>query len=228
MDSKHKVHIFQESDSYTCGPCCLAMVYSMKGKKISLKDILTDFHHPEKGEATYLPQLARHLNKEGIKTKVVISTSKALSPAWKDLTKEELITQLKEWIPLHPTNLWLMDVIHLLFYLQEGGEVKQESYSAKTIKEMIDRNSLVILCIDEDWVWEHRFKLKGDKRVINELEGGLEGHFVLVTGYEDNMFHVLDPFPTKIEGRHGEYDVDENQLINASLTWDAEILEIMK
>lgn len=225
-----KEHVFQESDSFTCGPCCLAMVYSYKGKKISLKDILNDFHHPEKGKPTYAPQLARHLNKNGVKTRLLTSTSHVLSPAWKNLPREEVIEQLKEWIALHPKNLWLMDAIHNLFFLQEGGNVEQVSYTAQTIREMLDRGSLVILCIDEDWVWEHRFKLDKSKtkRVPNEVEGEVEGHFVLVTKYNGDTFHVLDPFPTNLENRHGEYDINMNQLTNASLTWDAEVIEVLR
>lgn len=224
--SKSPHHIFQASDSYTCGPCCLAMVYSMKGKKISLKDILSDFHHPEKGNPTYAAQLARHLHKNGIKTKLTTSTSKILSYAWRDLPRKELIENIKEWIMLHSGDLWRNAIIHILFYLQEGGELEQKSYTTQTIKEMLDRNSLVILCIDEDWAWGHRLKLVGDKRMIDDLEGALEGHFVLVTGYKDNMFHVLDPFPTNVENRHGEYDIECDQLANASLTWDPEVIEI--
>lgn len=223
-----KIHVFQESDSNTCGPCCMAMVYAMKGKKITLKDILKDFHHPEKGEPTYVGQLASHLHKNGIKTKVIVSTSQVVSPAWKHVPKEELINQLKMWLSLHSKHMWFMNNLYILWYLQEGGELEQQSYTAQTIKNMLDRESLVILGIDEDWVWEHRFKLVGEKRIVNDIEGLLEGHFVLVTGYEGNKFHVLDPFPTNLENKHGSYDIDVDQLTNASLTWDPQIIEILK
>lgn len=94
-------HVFQESDSYTCGPCCLAMVYKMKAKNITLSDILADFHHPEKGEPTYGPQIAAHLEKNGIKTNILISSSTVISPAWKDYSKEELIDAYKKWLAFH-------------------------------------------------------------------------------------------------------------------------------
>lgn len=225
-----KEHLFQDSDSFTCGPCCLSMAYALRGKKISLKDILADFHHPEKGKATYAPQLARHLHKNGLGVRLLVSTSQVLSPAWKDLPSHEVIALLKEWIVLHPKSLYLMDILHILFFLQEGGQVDQVSYNIQTIQEMLDSGSLVILCVDEDWIWGHRFALNKSKnqRVPNEVEGQLEGHFVLVTGYTNNSFHVLDPFPTNIEGRHGEYDIDAYQLLNASLTWDPEVIEIFR
>lgn len=223
-----KVHIFQESDSNTCGPCCLAMIYGLKGKDISLDDILKDFRHPKKGKPTYVPQLANHLNKHGLKTKILISTSKVLSPAWKNLSKDKIIENLKAWILVHKRNPWSKDVKFLLQYLQGGGDSEQISYGAQTIKEMLERGSLVLLCVDEDWIWGHRFKKEPTKRVIDDIAGKVEGHFVVVTGYKDHVFHVLDPFPTNIDNRHGEYDIDMSQLINASLTWDAEVIEIFK
>lgn len=220
-------HIFQESDSYTCGPCCLAMVYSLRGKQITLQDILKDFNHPEKGKPTYVSQLANHLMQNDIQTNVVISASKLLSPAWKHVSKKKLIENLEKWLKTHADTSWGRDAAHLLIYLKNGGTVMQDSYSAQTIRDMLDAGSLVILCVDEDWLWGHRTKLVGEKRVIDEINGKVEGHFVLVTGYEAKRFRVLDPFPTHIEDRHGEYDVDDNQLVNASLTWDPEVIEIL-
>jgi|SRR5579872_745175 len=220
-------HIFQESDSYTCGPCCLAMVYSLKGKHILLSDILSDFNHPEKGKPTYIPQLAEHLEKNGIKTKLLVSTSKLLSPAWSRLPVAELIENLEKWLKVHKSNPFIKDVEYMISYLKKGGTVEQDSYTTRTLKEMLDRGSVVILGVDEDWIWGHRLKLEGHKRVVDDIAGGVEGHFVLIKSYKGQNFHVLDPFPTNLENKHGEYDVNENQLLNASLTWDSQVLEIL-
>ena len=221
-------HIFQESDSYTCGPCCLAMVYKIKGKNITLQDILKDFKHPEKGKPTYVAQLAEHLEKNEVTTQMIVSSSRLVSPAWKNKSMSELTHTLMKWLELQKKAEWRKAVEYIVSYLKSGGQVVQDSYTAQTIKSMLDRGSLVILGIDEDWVWGHRLKLVGEKRIIDDLGGKVEGHFVLVKGHNNGKFHVLDPFPTNIEDRHGEYDVEENQLINASLTWDPEVLEILK
>lgn len=223
-----KEHVFQESDSNTCGPCCMAMVYGIKGKKISMKDILKDFHHGEKGDPTYPPQLARHFLKNGFKTRLTISNSRVISPAWKNIPKQELIENLKLWLTLHQKNDWRGYGLELLFYLQEGGEIALQSYTSKILKDMLDKSSLLILGVDEDWVWEHRFRAEGSKRIIDEIRGGVEGHFVLVTGHKDDKFHVLDPFPTHIEGRHGAYDIDVDQLTNASLIWASTVVEVLQ
>lgn len=230
MDNETKlpdIHIFQDSDSSTCGPSCLAMVYAMKGKQITRSDVLHDFKHGEKGEASYTPQLARHLLANNLPNRMIIAGSTGLLPSWRDLPKEEVINNLKTWLTLHPQDVWQPNNLHLLFYLQEGGEARIQAYTASTLKNLLDKGSTLILCIDETWVWEHRLKLDGNKRIVDDLAGMREGHFVVVTGYKDDKFHVLDPFPTHIKGRHGAYDIDENELVNASLTWDPEIIEVL-
>ena len=220
-----KEHVFQESDSDACGPCCLAMVYNIKGKKIALKQIFNDFHQTQgKGLPTYPEQLARHLLKNGLTTSLIFSNSQVLSPAWENLPKEEIIENLKAWLSFHPKHEWFLAVLHTLFFLQEGGAAKLESYTTQTIKNLLDQQYLVITGVDEDWLWGHRFKKSGEKRVIDEIEGGVQGHFVLITGYSENTFHILDPFPTHIEGKHGNYTIDQHQLLNASLFWGSTLV----
>lgn len=219
-----KEHIFQESDSVTCGPCCLTMIYALKRKKVSFKEIMQDFHQTGKGQPTYPEQLARHLLKNGLTAKLIFSNSQVLSPAWKDLPNEEIIENLKEWLPLHPKHQWFFDVLYTLFFLQEGGSVQQESYTVQTIKSLLDQGYLIITGVDEDWIWEHRFKIAGNKRVIDEIEGEVEGHYVVITGYTDQNFNILDPFPTQIEGKHGSYGINQHQLLNASLFWGSTLI----
>jgi len=223
-----KEHIFQEPRSDTCGPCCLAMVYALRKKQVRLEDILRDFKQDKMGDATYTAQLARHLEKNGLRTTVTVSSSKIVSPAWSGLSKTELIENLKLWLTLHPRDFWHLNNLYLLFYLQEGGTLNIASYTVGSLQAMLDKGSMLIVCVDEDWLWGHRLNRTPDDIVIDEAAGKLEGHFVVVTGYEENKFHILDPFPTNIKGRHGAYDVEAEKLLNASLTWDPEILEVAK
>ena len=204
------------------------MVYGLRGKRISLDDILRDFKLDHKGRPMWASELVRHLHKNGMATKFTVSTSHVVSPAWEHLPKEELIENLKAWLGLHPKDEWFINNLNVLFYLQEGGELSVASYTASTLKAMLDAGSTLILAIDEDWVWGHRLDRSHDQVVVDDLAGGVEGHFVVVTGYEGTNFHVLDPYPTNIENRHGSYDVPENCLTNASLTWDPQVIEILK
>jgi len=216
----------QDLESATCGPTSLAMVYQKLGMNITVADILRDFHQGPKGESTYVPQLARHLRDHGIKTKVSVSSSKIVSPDWKQLSPADVTSRLKTWLTVHPDDYWHNNNLHLLFYLQEGGELGIESYTDATITAGLDRGSLFLVCVDENWLWGHRLKRQNGGLKINDITGKLEGHFVVVTGYENGQFHVLDPYPTGLKGKHGSYDVPVADLVNASLTWDPQIIEV--
>lgn len=220
-------HVFQGPHSDICGPCSLAMVYGIKGKQITLDDILRDFWLDRKGKPMWASQLVRHLHQHGLATTLTVSTSHVVSPAWADLPTEQLIDNLKTWLTLHPQDLWHLNNMNVLFYLQEGGQLNVASYTASSLKAMLDRGSVLILCIDEDWVWGHRLDRSQEEVRVDDLSGFVEGHFVVVTGYDGDMFHVLDPFPTNIEGRHGEYDIEDVRLVNASLTWDPQVIEVL-
>jgi hypothetical protein len=151
-----------------------------------------------------------------------------LLPSWRDLPQKEIIKNLKTWLTLHPKDWWHLSNLHLLFYLQEGGKADIQAYTADTLKSLLDKGSTLIVCVDETWVWQHRLKMADGKRIVDDLAGQREGHYIVVTGYTDDKFHVLDPFPTNIKGRHGAYQIEANELVNASLTWDPQIIEILK
>ncbi len=217
---------FQEVNSYTCGPNCLAMVYAMRHKDISVRSILYDFHHPSNGQATYVPQMAQHLLSHGLKPKLFISGSKISSPAWSHFSRQELMQAVQKWLDANPKGAFYKNNQYFLAYLKAGGESVITSYSTDTIKHMLDTGSLVIICLDEAWLWGHRIDLSKPGVVIDEINGQSAGHFVVVINYDKDEFEILDPYPTNIHLRHGQYKVDGNQLINASLTWDPQIIEI--
>jgi hypothetical protein len=204
------------------------MVYALRKKHIELDDILRDFNQDKMGESTYTAQLARHLEKNSLKTSLAVSSSKIVSPAWAGLPKTELIENLKLWLTVHPKDFWHTNNLYLLFYLQEGGTLSIVSYTVQSLKDMLDNGSTLIACVDEDWLWGHRLKRTPNYVRVDDVAGSLGGHFVVVTGYEGNTFHIFDSFPTNIEGRHGVYDIEAEILLNASLSWDPEILEVLK
>lgn len=221
------IHIFQEADSNTCGPCCLAMVYAMRGKSTSLNDILNDFQQGPKGATTYVPQLATHLLTHGLDTNLTISSGRILSYAWKDLSTTALTDKLEAWVKAHPDDSFNANNTFLLEYLRKHGTVTIDSYNVNSFKKMLDTGSILILCVDESWLWGQRLNRSKQLIAFDDIQGIVEGHFVVLTSYVDNQFHVLDPYPTNLDGKHGIYEVDEQILLNASLTWAPQFIEVL-
>jgi len=219
-------HIFQNVDDENCGPACLAMAYRILGKKVDVEEILKDLKIKKKGRPTFPPELAGHLLRNNIKTRLIISSPRIISPAWADLNNKELVKNLEVWLALQKNHRAIMYKFakQLVPYVKSGGVVELKSYSSSDLKEMLDNGSLLILCVDEVWLWGHRLISFTSK--IDEFKGKSSGHYVLVKSYHGDKFEVYDPFPTKIPERNGIYWIDQNQLLNASLIWAATVLEI--
>ncbi len=224
-DTLPKEHVFQAENDQNCGPCCLQMIYSLKGKKRTVKEILADFHFEEKGRSTYPGQIARDLLRHGIRTKLTIANPRVISPAWVGKSRAELIELLKLWATLQDKHEWHLYGLHLLFYLQEGVEVVLKPIGQEDLQQMVDRQSLLILALDEVWLWGHRYKSK--KAEIDDLGGKTQGHFILVKSRKGDNFSVYDPYPTIQPDVNGEYEVDGKKLLNALLTWSATIIEVL-
>ena len=218
-------HVFQDEDSDNCGPSCLEMVYRKKGLDISLVQILQELNLEAKGSVTFPPQLARNLLAHGLRTNLVVANSQFISPAWKNFGRRELMDNLKNWLTFQPTHEWHVYGLHSLFYLEEGGDIELKSFESDYLKKLIDRGSILVLCVDEVWLWGHRFKEHVSE--IDDLRSKSWGHFVVVSEYNNDNFTILDPYPTGLPGKEGVYEVSGVDLVNATLTWSATILEVL-
>ncbi len=219
-------HLYQEVDSDNCGPCCLEMAYGFKNVDRKLRDILKDFHFGKKGKPTYPAQLARDAMKQGLKTRLIISNPRIIPPVWSNLPREKLVENVKDWLTLNPKHDWLAYGLHLLFYLLEGGDILLQSISVADLGKMISSGSILILGVDEVWLWGQR--LDGRKHRFDNFNGNTSGHFVLTREFDNDSFTVLDPYPTKLPGRMGRYVVSGNELLNSILIWSGTGLEILK
>jgi len=215
--------IQQTEDDKTCGPTCMAMIYRFYGKEISRKQILKDLKI-EKDETTYTFQLARHFQNSDLKVKGIVSHPDITDFSWRDLSHKELIEKIKEWIPFNIKHRWARSALYYLYFLQEGGTIKITSLNNKIIEKALQNNSLILAPLDESWLWGKR-KISGQAK-FDDLKGKTTGHFVIICGMDKDKFKIIDPYPTKKEGKEREYWVDKDQVLASILMWSAELLVI--
>lgn len=215
----------QKVGTKTCGPSSLTNIYAHFGKEVGLEKILNDLKVKD-DETTYLPQLARHIQQNGLATQVLSSCPFNMSPDWKDLDKSSLIENLKAWTTHHHKNPWIKDALFLLYYLEEGGRVNLVDLSTKLIDEELTKGNVVLCCLEESWLW-------GKRKVSNVVEydsirGEPRGHFVVVYGQKDDEYLVSDPYPTNLPERQGLYSVSKDKLLVSVLVWNPEVLVVAK
>src|SRR3990167_3580959 len=210
--------------SKACGPVCLLNIYTHLQIPLPLETILKELNMTEIDTA-YLPQLARHCNARKLNTVILSSNPHTISPTWKQKTKKEIINSLKEWVTYNNDG-WLKTCLFMLFYLQEGGNIKIVDLSTDIIDTYLDQGYTLLSCLEESWLWEKR-KVEG-KTEYDDIKGYTRGHFVVIYGKEGNNYLISDPYPTKIEGREGLYKVSKQKLLIATLVWNQEILAVKK
>ena len=211
--------------SKTCGPDCLANIYAHFDKDLSLEKILTDIN-AKIDESTYLPQLARHVRANGLTTTILSSSPFNMSPDWKDLDRNILIKNLKAWIIHNTANAWIKSTLHLLNYLEEGGNVKTVDLSTKIMDEKLAKGKIILCCLEESWLWGKR---KMDNVAeYDSIRGAARGHFVVIYGQKDDQYLISDPYPTNLPGKEGLYAISKDKLLVSVLVWNPEILCVGK
>ena len=219
-------HVYQKADDDNCGPTCLAMIYRLKQVKRSVNDILSDANIEKKGEPTYAPQLARDLLAHHIRTQILSMNTRSLPPSWSEYSSKELQASLKKWLVHNKNHEWFLHNLHMLFYLQEGGSVKIKVFSIQDIEQMIDNGSILLVCVDEVWLYGSRSKAK--EATFDNIRGDTYGHFVLITGYTETGFQIADPYPTGDKKKNKVYIIPKEHLIAASFSWAGSIVEVLK
>lgn len=218
-------NVQQASDSKTCGPNCLLNAYESVGIQIDLQTILNDLLVTQK-DPTYIAQLARHLHANKLTSVLLTSNPNSVVSSWQDKSKEEIIELLKKWLTHNQKDIWLIENLHILFYLQEGGSLKILDLSTDIIDSYLDQGFTMISCLDESWLWEKR-QLE-DTAAYDDIKGKGRGHFVIVYGKEGTDYLISDPYPTKIEGRDGLYTINKQKLLVSTLVWDRSLIAFKK
>lgn len=215
----------QASDSKTCGPNCLLNAYESVGIKTDLQSILNELNLTVK-DPTYISQLARHLNSKKLSTILISSNPNSVVSSWQNLSKDEVIEKLKKWLTFNQKDIWLIENLHILFYLQEGGALKIVDLSTEIIDSYLEQGYTLISCLDESWLWEKR-QLE-DKQEYDDIKGKGRGHFVIVYGKDGSDYLISDPYPTKLEGRDGLYTINKQKLLVSTLVWDRAVIAFKK
>jgi len=215
----------QKVGTKNCGPVCLLNVYNHFKIKTSLEKIMTELNVTEENP-THLPQLARHLANNKLKTLFISSNPHTVSPNWKGKNKDAIIPMLKEWILLNYNHEWQRAALFLLFYLQEGGEILITDMTTEIIDKYLALGYIIVTCLEQSWLWDKR-KILG-KQEYDDVKGNARGHFVIIYGEENNKYLVSDPFPTRLKEREGIYSVSKDTMLVSTLTWGAQILAIKK
>ena len=222
MSKTFPLHKQKVGDS-TCGPSCLVAIYESLGEKVDKQTILNELNISD-SDYTYLPQIARHMLKRNLEIKLISPNSYVFSPEWAQLSREQVITELRDWIVLNAKNEWLLTAIHSLFFLEEGGTVEITDLTTELLDSHLDAGWSLLCLVEPSWLWGKRKIAK--KAEYDSVRGNADGHFIVVYDRTETEYIISDPYPTSLPGKEHTYQVDKARLITATYLRGASIAAV--
>ena len=180
-----KVKRFRQIGS-TCGQTSLRAVLDYFGLKFSLSEILKGVRLYKTG--TYIEDMALFAKSLGFKTKIITFDPEFFDPTWANLPQKSLLRKYKRSMKFKRGRKRKREKI--LNYLKKGEKYSLQIPSRKLLFSYLKKKIPPILCIFSTILRKEK-RRKNSK--LNDIAGKPMGHFVVLMGYENKKFIIMDP-----------------------------------
>lgn len=218
----------------TCGHSCLQEVLAYYRDKRSLGSILKEVKMI-KGTGITVPQIAEYAVRQGYKTRLYLYSFANIDPTWKSLSKKQIVNKLKKRIK-YVQKAGRKDYIggyvrpwdelsckSLLSFIKLGGELIITPITKELIISHLKKKMPVIVCLNSTAHFGEKREYDGK---WDDIKGKCTGHFVVVAGYRDGKFYVIN---TDSKWRLAkEYYCNEDKLMNDVLSWNPSMIVVYK
>jgi hypothetical protein len=220
-----------QPDEVTCGPTCLQAIYDYYKDAVPLKDVIRDVKKLKNG-GTLAVMLANHALKRGYKAHIYTYNLQVFDPSWFRHSSKKMIGFLKEQMEFkYKRRKLLVASKAYIKFLEAGGELHYAELNAELIKSYLKRSVPILTGLSATYLYSTPREIpKFD--IYDSIKGEPAGHFVVVTGYDEDkdIVNIADPLESNPLGAGKVYDVKFGRLINSIMlgivTYDANLLVI--
>ena len=220
-----------QPDDVTCGPTSLHAVYNYFGDKIPLKKVISEISYLEEG-GTLAVMLAIHALKRGYDATIYTYNLSVFDPTWfhgKVDLKSKLCEQLK-----HKKSKRLHRATDVYVeFLSLGGIIEFINLTPSLLKKIFATKLPILTGLSATYLYNcSRETWIGDESIYDDVKGYPTGHFVVLSGYDEETRNVIvaDPYRENPVSQNSYYSVKATRLINSILlgilTFDANLLVI--
>lgn len=223
--------IQSQPDEVTCGPTCLHSLYQYYGEDTSLTQVIKEVKQLKAG-GTLAVMLGNHALQHGYKATIYTYNLHVFDPTWFKGSSKQMIYNLKRQMDFKYKRRKLQTASKAYIkFLENGGQIKYEELDEKLIKGFLSRSIPILTGLSATYLY-------GTAREIpqfneyHSIKGEPSGHFVIISGYEDenNTVYLSDPMTPNPLGKGQVYNVTFPRLINSIMlgivTYDANLLII--
>lgn len=223
--------IQSQPDEVTCGPTCLHSLYQYYGEDTSLAQVIKEVKQLRAG-GTLAVMLGNHALQNGYKATIFTYNLHVFDPTWFKGSSKRMIYNLRRQMKFKHKRRKLQTASEAYIkFLENGGQIKYQELDEKLIKEFLSKSVPILTGLSAT----HLYGTAREIPQFNEyhsVKGEPVGHFVIISGYEDesNTVYLSDPMTPNPMGRGQVYNVSFQRLINSIMlgivTYDANLLVI--
>ena len=213
----------------SCGPTCLHAIYNYWGLNSSLNELVDSVPRSRSG-GTFSVLLGIHAIDQGLEATIYSYNVKVFDPTWRDLSMKKLLQKVRARAKVVKSKQASSNLKAYIEFLQKGGKVRFDELKPKLIKEILRQEQPIIAGLNSNHLY--RYSRTDEQGRDDDIAGQPEGHFVVLTGFEDKptRFLVCDPYAKSPLSNKLKYWVGPHRLINSIMlgiiTYDANLLVI--
>lgn len=228
MEAKLQFDILPQPDDCTCGPTCLHAVYRYFGDEIPLTQVIREVPCL-RGGGTLAVMLGNHALTRGYKASIYTYNLMIFDPTWfepgVDLRRK---LELREQFTHHVKSR--LAIRQYMKLLDQGGQIHYEDMRRSLLRRFLKRGLPILTGLSSTYLYRS-MRVTEDEQ-DDDLRGEAQGHFVVLSGYDQttHTVHVADPYSQNPLTGTNAYVTDLDRLIGAILlgiiTYDANFLVI--
>lgn len=235
-----------QPDNVSCGPTCLQAVYRHFGQERSVQRLIREIDQLQDG-GTLAVILGQHALRLGFRSTIYTFDLKVFDPSWfasrfslefhregtaraDNMEAGELIERLKLQKKHKKSVKLQMASQAYIDYLQAGGRILMEDLSFDFIVAHLKRDQPILTGLSSTYLY-HCHREHGDNLDADDVRGLNQGHFVVLTGYNQRQRSVTvsDPYlpnPSRKQVYKVPFDRLAAAIFLGVLTYDANLLVI--
>lgn len=220
-----------QPDEVTCGPTCLHALYRYYGEDVPLKEVIKGVKSLKAG-GTLAVMLGNHALQRGYKAHIYTYNLNVFDPSWFVNSDRKLIANLKAQMDFkHKKRKLQVASGAYVKFLESGGEIRYAELDQELIKGYLRKKQPILTGLSATYLYGTPREIP-QFNVYDSIKGEPAGHFVVITGYDEEkeLVSIADPMEPNPLGKGQMYVVPFVRLINSImlgiLTYDANLLII--
>src|SRR5690606_29747684 len=220
-----------QPDEVTCGPTCLHALYQYYDDPISLKEVIKEVKQLRSG-GTLAVMLGSHALKRGYRAHISSYNLHVFDPTWFNNPAREIVGFLRQQMAFKHRKRKLVAASEAYIrFIESGGEVHWAELNDTLIKGYLRQSIPILTGLSATYLYGSAREIP-QFNIYDSIKGEPAGHFVVITGYDEekDCVYIADPIQPNPLGTEQVYPVSFVRLINSIMlgivTYDANLLII--